>query len=339
MNPIETLTSLLVILFLAFISVNAQAISPGTYNHKTQTAYIEVYDNLNLSIDYYNETVTIIAVDFKNKKITRLVSGNDIGWLAINHDGTILSYSDITGTHFIDSKDGRSLFNVKMTMLGGSYWASDRNILAMEGISIEPGENDRNIIEIDVNHKSMKSVKLKDVIWYVKWSNNCACFLYEVSDGIVNARRTVKLQDHNLHNLKNKKNLTLSKDGKYYYSIQNENDDDAGTFEVFRASDNKSVTGPYSALSSPRKAQVLWGINTIRLLGKMSLFDLKTGNLLSSPVWFSKKANSSLLGNSPYDDVAADRSQYVLRWNDNKNNFEVEDINTGKIVRKYKQFW
>jgi len=333
MNPTQKLVSLLTISLLVFVCTDSQAAYPGTYNHKAQIAYIEVYDNLELDIDSYNKIVTIIAVDFRNRKLTKLASGKNFGWMAINHDNTILSYSDGKGTHFIDAKDGHLLFDIKTSSVR-QHWADNRNVVAV----VDTGSNKR-IFEIDVDQRRVKSAKLNDMVWYVKWSKDCECFLYEVSDNINDTRRTVRLQNHKLRGLKTRKNLTLSDDGKYYYSVLNENDDDAGTFEVFRTSDNKSVAGPFDAISTPLEVEILWGKNTIRLLEYQSLFDLKTGSLLSPPIWFSNEDTPPLNIPSPYFDKAADRSRHVLRWHDNKKYFEVEDSYTGKIVRTYKKFW
>jgi len=324
---------------ILLFSGNTLAAYPGTYNHETQTAFIYVFEHLSPSIEDFSQKRIILSVDFKSRKITHLASGKNLSWITINHDNTILSYSDDKGTHFIDAKDGHSLFNVKMTMLGGAFWAVDENILAMEGISVEPDKNNRYILEIDVDHRKMKSAKLNNTVWYIKWSKNCTCFLYEISAGLGNKRYTARLQDHKLHNLKTRKNLTLSNDGKYYYSVREESDDEPGKFEVFRTRDNKSIMGEYTAVSTPRKSEVLWGNDTLRVLNHQSLFDLTTGKLVSPPLWFSKEGIPVLYGSFPYIDEASDRSQYVLRWNYGKRHFEVEDINTGNIVRTYEKFW
>jgi len=329
-------TNILTWLFIntmLFFSTNTLAAYPGTYNHEKQTAFIKVYDNKTLSIDLYTKKGILLNVDFKNQKITRLGGGKNFGRLAINHDSSMLSYSDTTGTHIIDPSNGHSLFDVN-TGAVRLHWADDRNIVAVT----DTGSN-KKIFEIDIDHRTVKSAKLNDVLWYVKWSINCEYFLYEVSDGIINVRRTVKLQDSKLRDLKTRENLTLSNDGRYYYTVKEESDDDSGQFEVFRTKDNMSVTGVYSAESTPQEIEVLWGKNTIRLLGHQSLFDLKTGKLLSPPIWFSNAETSMLNVQYPYIDMAADRSQYVLRWNYIKKYFEVEDINTGKIVRTYEKFW
>ena len=113
------------------------------------------------------------------------------------------------------------------------------------------------------------------------------------------------------------------------------------TFSIYK-SDGGILIISYEAVGPMMSGDhVLWGKDVLRPLYWGGRFDLNTGKMLTytNRFWGTGKPPplpTVILAN---EDVAADWNNYVLMWNKEKKIFEVEDINTGKIVKTYKKFW
>ena len=71
-----------------------QAGQPGSYDHKRGRAHIAVPKNMNYESAKEWE---LLAVNFDSETVTRLAEGSAILNVAINHDGSMLTYSDYNG--------------------------------------------------------------------------------------------------------------------------------------------------------------------------------------------------------------------------------------------------
>lgn len=314
---------------LLFLPFDVNAIYPGTYDHIEQIAYI-------LEIDS-NGGREISKADFKNKSITNIGRGKKLRSPSLSKDKQILSYVGRRYIHFVDLSSIEELYKVQKRAGAKIIWSNNGKIVSYNDIL------EKVILEIDLDSKNFVRIPFGNRLLHTKWNKECSCFLYQVVSKKVRDTvghldgKIMRSVDGELQEYKSIKTLTMSPDGRYYY--EGKVYPEMGNSVSFYTNHDDKLIASFNASTSLANADVLWGKDTVRFLYEGGVFNLKTGKLItySHNFWPEEGTRPKTL--NPRKDVAADRTNHVLMWNKEKKIFEVEDINTGKIVKTYKKFW
>lgn len=305
------------------------AVSPGTYDYKNQTAHIVEKS----SRDKY----TIIYVNFIEKKVVKIASGNSLGDVAASSGRDVISYLDRGTIRIISAIENESIMNINIKSYARPKWSTEASYFSYHDMLSE------FIIEVDFNNKNITKVPFKGRLLHSKWNKSCNCFLYQVTGKKLRSTeghldgKIMRNIDGQLQEYSDIKTLTMSPDDQYYY--EGKVYPEMGNSVSFYANAGDKLIATFNAATSLANVDVLWGKDTVRFLYEGGVFDLKTGKLLtfSHNFWPEEGPRPKKL--NPRRDVAADWKNYVLMWNKEKNVFEVEDINTGKIIKTYEKFW
>jgi len=304
--------------------------SPRTYNHANESAYINVFDNL--GFDKYTDSDTILYVNFKTKSIKRIAEGKGLKFQSLNFDRSIMEYavdsqfkSEIT---FVSLKDGTVLLK-KKGYFGRTTWASNKD-LAISGYYY-----------FDLEEGFSKKLNIDGPIYNVIWDETCNCFEIETGNWEEGIKIILQYVDGKLVRNSKIKSLTLSPDKNFYYEPFESEDSAYVRIYGIDKQNRYKARYTYDMIRAPFNAYTFWGKNTLRFFGgygATTIF-LDSGKLsrLTNDMHYDD-APPPYVGN-PYEDLAADKNNYILMWDSEKKIFSVEDINTGKIIRTYKKFW
>ncbi|VAW63179.1 hypothetical protein MNBD_GAMMA08-1584 [hydrothermal vent metagenome] len=198
-------------------------------------------------------------------------------------------------------------------------------------------------MEIDIDNRKIIKIPFNGMLFQTRWSEVSNSFLYQLMNKEPNDdfshldAKIMKSVDGKLKYYKGLKTLTISPNNKYYY-VGKVYLEIGNVVSFFKINRNEFISS-FEAAVSLSNINVMWGADTIRFLSGGGSFDFKKNKFISDThnFWpeegpFPKKIN-------PRRDMAADWNNYVLMWNRDTKIFEVEDINTGKIIKTYKKFW
>jgi len=199
------------------------------------------------------------------------------------------------------------------------------------------------IMEIDINSREVIKITFSGIMFQTKWNKKINAFLYQLLDkyknneiGHLDAKIMINI-DGKFQEYNGIKTLTMSPDGKYYYEGREYQEE--GNIVSFYKTDGDKLVSSFGSTTSLSDANEMWGGNTVRFLFQGGIFDLKAGKLITYTHNFWPEEGPRPKKINPRRDMAADWNNYVLMWNKDTKIFEVEDINTGKIIKTYKKFW
>jgi len=305
------------------------AVYPGTFDYKNEGAYI-VYKKK-------PDNEIVLYVDFKNKIKKIIKKSRVFRFLAVNKNRTILSFASIDKLYFYDIEKEKEIFTVPIKSGRKITWNSSG-----EKISYYDSSN-HVIMEIDIKNREIIKIPFNGIIFQTRWSEVSNGFLYQLLNkepdddvGHMDAK-IMRVVDGKLQVYGEVKTLTLSPDGKYYYEGKTYLEE--GNVVSFYKADGEKIISYFDASIPLFNANPLWGKDTVRFLSQGGVFDFKAGKFITYTHNFWPEEGPRPKKINPRRDVAADWNNYVLMWNKDTKIFEVEDINTGKIIKTYKKFW
>ena len=320
---------LIIQLILGVLSSPAYAVYPGTFDYKNEAAYIIEEPSPNNEI--------ILYIDFKNKTKKIIDKSKSFRLPSINKNRTLLSFVNMASIVFYDIEKEKKFFTVPIKSGAKITWSNSGDKISYYDSSAKV------IMEIDINSREIIKIPFSGIMLQTKSDEKTNSFLYQLMDkysndeiGHLNAK-IMRSVDGELEKYKEVKTLTMSPDGKYYYvgvSVPEE-----GNVVFFYKADGNVLVASFEASISLFNANPLWGKGTVRFLSGGGVFDFKNGEFISYTHNFWPEEGAVPERFNPRRDVAADWNNYVLMWNKETKIFEVEDINTGKIIKTYKKFW
>ncbi len=326
------LTIMIMQLVSSILCSPAFAVYPGTFDFNNETAYIlEVPEKGDRVIRYIN---------FKDNEEKIIKSGFFLREPAINHGRKIISFISKKTINFYDIEKGIIFFTVPKISGSKITWNDSGN-------KISYYDSSSNVImEVDIKKMEIIKIPFNGYVFQAEWNSKSNGFLYQLRNkggsegGSHLGAKIMKNIDGKLQEYKGVKILTMSPHGDYYY--EGISYPEEGNIVSFYKVGGDELIISYESASPLFNADVIWGVNTVRFLFEGGTFDFKQGKFITYADNFWP-VNDFISGSqqkvNPRRDMAADWNNYVLMWNKGTKMFEVEDINTGKIIKTYKKFW
>ncbi len=305
------------------------AVYPGSFDFNNNTAYI-------LEVPKKGDRV-IRYIDFKDKTEKIIKSGFFLREPAINHEREIISFVSKKNINFYDVEKEVVFFTVPKISGSKITWDDSGNKISYYDSSSHV------IMEVDINNREVIKIPFSGIMFQTKWDVKNNSFLYQLMDKYPNDdvsnldAKIMRNVDGKLEEYKGVKTLSMSPNGEYYY--EGKEYPEEGNVVSFYKSDGDNLISLFGSTTSLGDANEVWGKDTVRFLFQGGVFDLKTGKLITYTHNFWPEEGPRPKKINPRRDMAADWNNYVLMWNTDAKIFEVEDINTGKIIKTYKKFW
>ncbi len=311
------------------------AVYPGTFDFKNELAYV---------VDRQKSRNDILFhVDFKNKIKKTIRKSKKFRGLSINKGRTLLMFIDMADIVFYDIEKEKEIYTVPIRSGSKITWDSSGNKISYYDSS------SHMIMEVDINNREIIKIPFSGMMFQTKWDEEISSFLYQIMDKYPNDdvsnldAKIMRNVDGKLEEYKGVKTLTMSPDGKYYF--EGKEYLEMGNIVYFYKTDGNKLVAEFESSTSLDNVNEMWGVDTVRFLSQGGVFDFKSGKFISNTDFFWRSNDfiplqgDELINTNPRRDVAADWNNYVLMWNTDTKIFEVEDINTGKIIKTYKKFW
>lgn len=315
---------------LSPVSVFAQA-SIGSYHYSDETAVVLFASFYSMGASAGNDR-ELLRLDFKSKNMDIIAKGSDIAWNRVNQNGTRVAYlkGGELKIYDFDKKEAVPLFGGSIT---GQYFQWTGNPAVLAGINARTNA----WYALNLKEEIYQEAKYEgQYLWGAAWSSSCVCVEFEVSDESHTSHYLLRMTKDGVNKVEGRRYLGHSPDGRYTaYGKGSEYDDWYNEFTVI--DNEKSTQSTFNATYPISYERMLWGKHVLRVLTSVALLDLKTmQTVYPSSIWKDQRPK---VGRVPID-IAADPAGYVLRWDMEKKQFLVEDINAGgNIIKMYEKFW
>ncbi|HFB65745.1 MAG TPA: hypothetical protein ENJ60_09420 [Aeromonadales bacterium] len=332
----KTILAIFIIQFITGVLCSSVfAVYPGTFYFNNETAYIIERSK--------QEKKFLLYIDFKNKIKKTIKIDLMIEPPSINRRRKLLAFINMTSIVFYDIEKEKEIFIVSIKSGEKITWDdSGEKISYYDALK-------KVIMEVDVNNREIIKIPFSGIMFQTKWDEKMNSFLYQLMDKYPNDdmsnldAKIMRSVDGKLEEYKGVKTLTMSPDGKYYF--EGKEYLEMGNVVYFYKTDGNKLIAEFESSTSLDNVNEMWGVDTVRFLSQGGVFDFKSGKFISNTDFFWRSNDfiplqgDELINTNPRRDVAADWNNYVLMWNKDTKIFEVEDINTGKIIKIYKKFW
>ncbi len=299
------------------------AAGPATYNHESKVALFET--NTDLGAKPYLYDSALYMVDFENKEVEVLIRLEGVNSLAVSYDDSIVAIASKRKIVFISLADRKILLE-KSGWFDAVKWSPNSNVAQSSNYLF------------DLTNLTSTKYNFSGRVVDAKWVNDSVVARVQTGDYLF---KYLKISiDGGVSDISDVVNINESPNGRYFY-LPVETEDSAFVDLYETSNGNPNLKYRYEVIGAPNNAFAMWGEGGLRLFGDYggALIDLDTGELSrpSHDIYYGdmkRPLNRPLL-----QDLAADRERYVLMWNKEKKQFEVEDVVTGDIVRIYEKFW
>lgn len=300
----------------------------GTYNYDSGVA---IFMSSKMSS---HDDRKVLYVDFPENKV-RVLSDGRMEYVSRNHNNTLvaLAHSYKLGVRVINVDDGSNVHTVKGNIDRGVVrWADDINKLAYYD------KDEKRVYEIDVDNNNSQSADAYGELYRILWDIKEQAFLFEFGPSQEKGLVGVYRLKNGLLEKSGVKTLNASPDGEYVFESISEFETE-NVFNVINR--NGEITARLTSTSQVLAGcDLLWGKGTVRIVGTPSgNIELSSGKIVNGSTDFSSGNDGRFRWAHIRTDVASDKDGYVLIWNSETKIFEVEEVDTGKVIKTYEKFW
>ncbi len=278
----------------------------GKYSKISELLLVDFKDKTKIVLDK-GERISEAQIDEKSRRV--LYKKGDL-WRVINYDNREYIYK-------YKSKNAEFYLIKNGEMLSGVDYIKNKYIV------------------IDVSKDKAINVDYKnEYVWGSDWDDLCGCVVFEVSKTFNSKHYLFGVFNGSKKFIEGKETINQSPFNKSSIVFRGGESDDSNTTLDIKLIGGGNQT--YNISGPVKNSGIIWSESTLRILNSYALIDLKNGNLMypTAYLWETTRLESPMIL-----DMSVDKNGYVLKWDMGTKIFEVEDINTGKIIKTYKKFW
>lgn len=301
------------------------AVGLGTYNHDMQTAIF--FSNTDLGRDAYTNKSTIYVVDFLNKKSKKIIEDGGVLSLSVSYDGSLLAIAGRRRLTFVSLIDYSTVLE-QAGWFDAVNWSPHSNV----------AQSGRFVFDLD----EMKATKYEFLGRVVDSVSNDNGYCVRVQVDVDSFENLMLQDDGGISRSPSLCSSGWSPDGRFHY-VAVEDTEIGSYIQLYENAGGVSrLKYTYEVVKAPHKAAAVWGGDWLRIVGDYgsSMINLQTGKLSrpSRDIYYENDNQLNYKKNAVID-LASDRQRYVLLWHSIDEQFIVEDVVSGNVIRTYKRFW
>ena len=315
------------------LSLNALAVSPGSYDHKSKIAYV-------VEVDFEDPGIrNLVEIDFLSGRSSYLRKDEYIIYVTPSYDRKSLAFAGRDSLKVINIEDRRLYREFPGKFKWGIHWSQDSRFLT----SYDSNEGDIVIYDLKDDVVSTYPLDASDMnLLKVEWAAGKNEFSYyffdskgidgdvysdsrDVSTYLVSGGQLTLVSKHQ----------KIDESGDSDWGLNIYSYAELGNYvEIYRKS-NPSVSHVFDSTTSlDASVKKMWSKGFFRTLGWQGFINLEAGKIVPDYSRSIRSEGSEKIKFNLYD-VAADFSNYVLMYNKKEKDYVVQDIRTGKLIERF----